>query len=220
MNERQGAGLAALALLTDPVRRRLFDHVVSRHPDTVTRDQAAEAAGVSRNLAAFHLDRLVAGGLLEAGYGRVGGRSGPGAGRPSKLYLWARAEVSASVPERRYELAADILARAAGSRQARLRVHEEARRAGRAIGARSAEAGTEPSLEGLVEALAAQGFEPASASGAVRMRNCPFHSLARSHGSLVCGMNLALLEGIVEGYGASAMPRLDPRPGYCCVALG
>jgi predicted ArsR family transcriptional regulator len=77
--------------------------------------------------------------------------------------------------------------------------------------------------DGDVEgALARQGYEPCrGGDGVIRLRNCPFHQLAERHREVVCGMNLTLIEGLVEGLGADAMhPVLDPRPGYCCVALG
>ena len=66
--------MASLAALGDPTRRRLYLFVVSR-PDGAGRVEAAEAAGVSRGLAAFHLDRLVAEDLLVADYRRLSGRT-------------------------------------------------------------------------------------------------------------------------------------------------
>jgi predicted ArsR family transcriptional regulator len=70
--------------------------------------------------------------------------------------------------------------------------------------------------------LTQQGYEPCcGADGVIRLRNCPFHQLAEQHRELVCGMNLALVEGLVEGLGADGWhPALDPRPGQCCVAIG
>jgi hypothetical protein len=56
--------LAAIALLMDPVRWRLYDYLrSSRGP--VGRNEAARAANVSRNLASFHLDRMAEANLLE-----------------------------------------------------------------------------------------------------------------------------------------------------------
>jgi predicted ArsR family transcriptional regulator len=71
-------------------------------------------------------------------------------------------------------------------------------------------------------ALTRQGYEPCrGADGVIRLRNCPFHQLAERHREVVCGMNLTLVEGLVEGLGADGWrPILDPQPGYCCVALG
>ena len=69
-------------------------------------------------------------------------------------------------------------------------------------------------------ALTAQGYQPYRDGADVRLRNCPFHVLASNHPPLICGMNLGLLEGLLEGaavHGLSA--RLDPRPGECCVVM-
>src|SRR5829696_1625431 len=103
--------IAAVAALDDPTRRAVFD-LVARAATAVSRDAAAEALGVSRRVAAFHLDRLAEQGLLIVEYRRPPGRSGPGAGRPTKLYRRAEDEVGVSVPERHYDLAGELLAAA------------------------------------------------------------------------------------------------------------
>src|SRR4029079_17932770 len=95
--------IRAVALLDEPVRRQLYDLVAARQ-QAVSRDEAARGAGISRALAAFHLDRLVEAGLLAVEYRRLSGRTGPGAGRPAKLYRRAPGEISVSVPDRHYEL--------------------------------------------------------------------------------------------------------------------
>ena len=211
--------LAALASLEDPTRRRLYELVAaSREP--VTRDQAAEALGVDRSLAAYHLDRLVAEGLLAASFARPAGRGGPGAGRPAKRYARAEEEFAVTVPARDYRLVAELLARAAeadpsGSVSAALR--DAATALGREQAAARAGAGDDASA--LAAHLAQQGFEPFDDGGVVRLGNCPFHQLARDHTELVCGMNLALLSGVVEALAPGARPRLDPAPDRCCVAI-
>lgn len=105
----EDAALEALAVLGDPVRRGLYRHV-SGSPGEVGRDAAAEAAGISRSLAAFHLDKLVEAGLLEVSFRRLSGRSGPGAGRPAKLYRRAEGERTVSMPPRTYDTAGRLLA--------------------------------------------------------------------------------------------------------------
>ncbi|MGZ6373017.1 MAG: helix-turn-helix domain-containing protein, partial [Candidatus Limnocylindria bacterium] len=101
----------ALALLDEPNRRRLYELVtVSREP--ISRDDAAAELGMSRDLAAFHLDRLLDAGLLETEYRRRGGRTGPGAGRPAKLYRRSGRDLAVSFPPRRYDVAAELLATA------------------------------------------------------------------------------------------------------------
>lgn len=221
--ERQ---LPALAALDEPVRRRLYECVAKR--GEMSRDQAARAAGISRALAAFHLDKLVALGLLEATFRRLGRRRGPGAGRPSKLYRRSARQLDVSLPQRSYELAARILATAidaSGAAQTRNALKKSARQIGEHIGAEArARSGSRPGrkdlLSGTVAALAANGYEPERANREIRLRNCPFHALVGEHKDLVCGMNLALVQGFVEGLDVPGVkPVLDPRPGMCCVAL-
>ncbi|MFP5316718.1 MAG: helix-turn-helix transcriptional regulator [Acidimicrobiia bacterium] len=219
--------LAAIGSLQEPVRRALYAYVAGSRAE-VSRDQAAEAVGIRRSLAAFHLDKLVEAGLLETTFRRLSGRSGPGAGRPSKLYRRSDSEHSVSVPPRQYDLAAKLLAEAVDEARegpARRTVDDVAHRFGRQLGeATRARVGPRASrprrLAALVEELEARGYEPRLGPDGVRLRNCPFHALAESHRALVCGMNLALLEGVVDGMAdATLAARQEPRPGECCVAL-
>ena len=220
MSERTGTDdLAALRLLDDPVRRRLYDWVVAQ-AKPVGREQAARATGVSRSLATFHLDKLTDAGLLDTSYRRLTGRVGPGAGRPARVYWRSPREFSLSVPERRYRRAADLFASALerlgdGSPPAAL--VEAARDLGAELGD-SVRRG--PARARLVQALERGGYEPiVEASGTVRLRNCPFDALVQRHRTLVCGTNLALAQGIAERTGADLEPTLDPQPGLCCVAF-
>ncbi|HEY2575160.1 MAG TPA: helix-turn-helix domain-containing protein [Streptosporangiaceae bacterium] len=224
---RDDPALTSVSCLSDPVRRQLYDFVAA-HPEPVGRDEAAAAAGIGRSIAVYHLDKLVESGLLTASYRRPEGRSGPGAGRPAKFYARSKREFTVTVPAREYELAAHLLARAVaadhgGASQAALR--DAARRFGEDAAARHLAAGEDGDGDdaGRVAAvLRAHGFEPQpAADGAVVLRNCPFHRLAAEHRDIVCGMNLALIDGLVTGLGASGMrPALDPRPGQCCVVIG
>jgi predicted ArsR family transcriptional regulator len=223
MDADRSARVAAVAALAEPTRRRLYDHVV-RQPGPVSRDEAAGALGVPRATTAFHLDRLVADGLLETSFERRSGRSGPGAGRPAKLYRRASCTVGVSFPERRYDLAGELLAGAleeadASGEPPRAVLGRRARTRGREIGA-AAGRDDVPARDRVVAALEAAGFEPRAEDDATGLANCPFHALAQEHTELVCGMNLQLLEGLLEavpGTGWSA--RLVPRPDRCCVRL-
>ncbi|MEU2549063.1 transcriptional regulator [Streptomyces roseolus] len=228
--------IEAIAALQDPVRRRLYEYVVAQGRD-VGRNEAAEAAGVARTLAAHHLDRLTEAGLLESGSRRLTGRSGPGAGRPAKVYRRAPGERSVSLPARDYRTAAELLAEAAELAGLDAGLCTAARRRGEAL---RETAGSCGSLEEAVELLAARGYEPhiegadagsgegsvaaVTAAGAaatapvIRMRNCPFHAVAERFPPLVCGMNLALLEGLLGGSDA-LRARMDARPGECCVVI-
>jgi predicted ArsR family transcriptional regulator len=222
----------AIAALQDPVRRRLYEYVVAQGRE-VGRNEAAEAVGVARTLAAHHLDRLAEAGLLESGSRRLTGRSGPGAGRPAKVYTRARAERSVSLPARDYRTAAELLAEAAELAGLDAGLCAAARRRGEALRGSQAPCG---GLEEAMEMLAARGYEPhlegaggvRDAEGAdetggaavpvVRMRNCPFHAVAERFPPLVCGMNLALLEGLL-GTDGPLRARMDARPGECCVVV-
>jgi predicted ArsR family transcriptional regulator len=205
-----------IATLDDPVRRRLYDFIRSQD-QPVGRDDAAKAVRIGRPLAAYHLDKLAGEGFLEISYARPGGRSGPGAGRPAKLYAPADSEVAATVPARDYELAADLFAEAADADPSG-RVSEAVREAARQ---RGRELGRGGSRRALRSALAERGYEPfEDENGEIRLRNCPFHRLAGEHRDLVCGMNEAFLEGLLEGRGENeATASLDPQPGRCCVVI-
>jgi predicted ArsR family transcriptional regulator len=213
----------AIAALQDPVRRRLYEYVAAQGRE-VGRNEAAEAAGVARTLAAHHLDRLAEAGLLESGSRRLTGRSGPGAGRPAKVYTRARAERSVSLPARDYRTAAELLAEAAEQAGLDAELCAAARRRGEALRGSAAPCG---GLEQAVDMLAARGYEPhlegaegatGAAARVVRMRNCPFHAVAERFPPLVCGMNLALLEGLL-GTDGPVHARMDARPGDCCVVV-
>ncbi|HWU22284.1 MAG TPA: transcriptional regulator [Nocardioides sp.] len=207
-----------IAALAEPTRRRLYDFVAGlRRP--VGRDEAAEVVGVARNTAAFHLDRLVDEGLLQASHERLSGRTGPGAGRPAKLYRRTEEEIGVSLPARSYDLAGALLAAAVEeSDRSGAPVRDAlavcARDAGRRIGDEAADGAD------LDTVLAGQGYEPYAESGELRLANCPFHDLAQRHTALVCGMNCDLIGGVLEGLGdADRRARLDPAAERCCVVV-
>jgi predicted ArsR family transcriptional regulator len=205
--------VAAVSALDDPVRRALFE-LVSRSAAPVSRDEAAHALGLTRRTAAFHLDRLAEQGLVTVQFRRLTGRTGPGSGRPAKLYGRGAGEIAVTVPERRYDLAGELLAAAVETatstgeppREALMRLAGDA---GRAMGAASAS---------FQAALHDNGYEPGpDGHGGIQLANCPFHRLARQHTELVCHLNLHLLRGVAEGVGDQHRIVLDPAPGRCCV---
>src|SRR5215211_5374813 len=147
-NDPSGASLATAALLNEPVRGALYAFVASRD-EPVDRDEAASAVGVGRPLAAFHLDRLVAAGLLDVEFRRRSGRTGPGAGRPAKFYLRRRdQDVSIDLPARSYDVAAEILATGIErTGRAKTAVFDAARERGQAMAAGAGARGLLPMLE-------------------------------------------------------------------------
>jgi predicted ArsR family transcriptional regulator len=207
--------LRAVSALEDPTRRRVYDQVRAA-AGPLSRDDVAAAVGIGRTLAAYHLDRLAELGLVTVGSERRSGRSGPGAGRPAKVYGRAEREVAVAVPPRDYGLAARLLADAAAVDDAgttRSALRTAAARLGRELG--------EDAAGDLEAALRARGYEPErGADGVLRLRNCPFHAVAQRHPEVVCEMNLALLAGLLEGRDErGARAALEPQRGCCCVAI-
>jgi len=216
--------LASLGTLAEPSRRALYEAVATA-TEPLSREQAAEAVGLPVHSAKFHLDRLVEAGLLEVEYRRLSGRSGPGAGRPSKLYRRSAAEVAVSLPERRYDLAGAVLAEAIehavrdGTPMADA-VTAAADAAGRAMAAEPPLPRSRQPLRRVAEVLERHGYEPRLevSRDELALANCPFDRLARKHTDLVCSMNLALVEGAIDALGCQGVrARLDPSPDHCCV---
>ena len=230
---KASSDVAAVASLDDPTRRRIY-HRVSASALPVSRDDVAEALGVPRRTAAFHLDRLAELGLLSVSFARRSGRSGPGAGRTAKLYQRSHDEVSVSLPPRHYDLAGHLLAGAVAQAQQsgeppRQVLDQRARDFGRAMAREQSGECERPGQSGqsgpaeisaLMSLLEVYGFEPRLTGSDIVLNNCPFHALAQEHPELVCGMNLHLLEGVLEGLGQTGVRAcLDPGPLRCCVRL-
>ncbi len=226
----QADPIAAIGALSEPVRRQLYEYVAGQH-EAIGRDDAAAALGVGRPLAAFHLERLARDGLLDVEYRRLSGRSGPGAGRPAKLYRRSRREWAVSLPARRYRVAAELFARALES-EGETSV-EAITAVAHAYGLGLARAARDSSVaagapgvrlddrDAVIAVLDDAGFEPVVDDvGTIRLQNCPFDALVREHREITCGMNLAALEGVRDGLGTDSLaPVRRTESGYCCVAF-
>jgi predicted ArsR family transcriptional regulator len=223
--EKNAAGIGALA---EPLRRKLYLFVCAQ-TTPVSRDQAADAVGVARHQAKFHLDRLEAEGLLEADYARLTGRTGPGAGRTAKRYRRARRDIAVSLPEREYELAGRLMAEAiTASARCGTPVLEALYRAATAqgghIGSAAVGAGgprtAQAAFDIALGTLGEYGYEPRCEGDRAVMANCPFHALAQTHTELVCRMNHALVTGLIEAIAPHRLRAdLDPGANRCCVTL-
>jgi predicted ArsR family transcriptional regulator len=221
--------MAAIALLADELRQRLYRFVAAQ-PGPVTRDQAAAAVGISRKLAAFHLDKLAAAGLLETAAPDPASRR-PGPGRAPKAYQPAAAEVAVSVPRRRYDALGEVLAQAivadGPASSARRAAHQLARERGQGLGERVraerrlGRLGPERALTVVGELLAACGYAPARAPQLqLVLRNCPFRQLSRRAPELVCGLNQEFLAGLLAGLQTHRIDAvLQPDPARCCVLV-
>ena len=218
--------LAAVALFAEPVRRRLYEYVRDRHLP-VGRDEAAEAAGISRKLAAFHLDRLAAVGLLDVDYRRLSGRVGPGAGRPAKLYRVSQRRFSVTVPQTGYALAAAIMAAALSepglNGNGRAAVERVAGEVGHRLGStlRAEHRGATARREAVERSLSEMGFQPHQRGCELVMGNCIFAELAESRRELICALNAALVSGLLDGAKLTGLRAASGSTdgGVCCARL-
>jgi predicted ArsR family transcriptional regulator len=225
---RFDADVSGVASLAEPTRRALYLYVQAQ-ASAVSRDEAAAGVGVPRHQAKFHLDKLVHAGLLEAEYRRRSGRRGPGAGRPAKLYR-APGELAVMLPDRRYELAGQLMARAitgagreglpvteALSTAARDRGHWLGEEVRRRAGTRASRAALLTAVRGVLDE---EGYETRHDPAGLTLGNCPFRALAQEYTAVVCGMNLAIMEGLLARLGQLRLTaRPGPAPGRCCVRL-
>lgn len=222
------AAIRAIAALEDDLRHGMYEFIrTARMP--VTREQAAEAVGISRKLAAFHLDKLVAAGLLRSHYEPVGGLRK--VGRAPKVYQPVDADIRISIPERQHDVLAAILIDAvlteAADEPARQAVMRSAQERGETVAAsererlRPGRLGAERALSLAAGLLTRHGYDPDRVSPTrVCLRNCPFHPHAAQAPELVCALNHAFLTGYLDGLGATtAEAVLEPRSGECCVEL-
>ena len=206
----------------------MYEYIrAARRP--VTRDEAAAAVGISRKLAAFHLDKLVDAGALRAHYRPV--ETVRRVGRSPKVYEPSGVDIRVSIPQRSHDMLAGILLDAVVSEDrgenAREAAERVAREHGEQIGAeerdraRPGRLGAERALTLAGKLLSERGFEPDRESATcLRLRNCPFHPLTAKAPELVCGLNHAFISGMVDGLQASTVTAvLDPRAGECCVEV-
>ena len=215
---------SSLAALADPIRRRLYRFVMGE-PGAVSREQGAAGIGVPGHTAKFHLDRLVDDGLLDVEFRRLSGRTGPGAGRPAKLYRRSRRQIALSLPQRSYDLLSTILTKgveqavADGTPMGDVTA-QASRDEGLELGTAAArEVPKGDSLKRLAWSLQPHGYEPRIEDERMVLENCPFDKVARDHTDLVCGLNREFVDGVADGLGCTNLAiSLEPSPGRCCVS--
>jgi len=216
------ARVSKVGALTDPIRRALY-HFVTYQPGAVSRDQAAAGIDVPRHTAKFHLDKLVDEGLLVTEFKRLTGRSGPGAGRPAKLYRRARSEVNVTLPRRRYDLAGHVLADAASRALAGVSMEAALREAA----ANAADVVLESwppehadATENLCDALDKLGYEPRDVREAIALGNCPFRQLSDDHEALICPVNLDFIRALARRLRCDEHRATSvSRSSGCCVRI-
>lgn len=219
MTEDLGTTARSIGALADDLRREMYLFI--RHSARpVSREEAARKVGISAKLAAFHLDKLIDEGLLQAHYARLPGRGGPGAGRSSKLYEPTERSFDVSLPPKAYDFVGKILLDALRDKRADESPEEAVRRVGRDAGEDMGRTCGGRRGRRIDKTLTELGFEPRPDGDRVLLANCPFHALAQSDPGLVCGLNEAFVAGVIQGTGETTKRAvLDPEDGRCCVVL-
>jgi predicted ArsR family transcriptional regulator len=218
--------LLAIAMLAEPLRQRLYLYLRERH-EPVGREDAARSVGISVKLAAFHLDRMAEAGLLDVDYRRLSGRVGPGAGRPAKVYSLSSRQFSVVIPQTRYALAASMMASALSGEYPATDGAQALQKVAESVGDRlgsdiRAQARSKRARrEAVQRQLEHLGFEPQQLeSGGLLLRNCIFSELSNSHRELVCGMNAALVQGMLAGAHLSTLAvEGGTAAPNCCVRI-
>jgi predicted ArsR family transcriptional regulator len=201
--DRQVGDLAAT--LGDATRRGIY--IMTREAaGPVTATQVAEAFDIHANVARHHLDRLVDDGYLGVSRSRRSGKSGPGAGRPAKLYEVTTKEVALQFPARRYDLLSELLVRVVQ----RLEPDDAgavAEAVGREYGKQLAaeiglpdEQGFETAVQAVARAMMGVGFDTAvdPDGGTLVTRFCPFGDTAANHPEVVCRIDQGIVRGLME----------------------
>ena len=184
-------------------------------PGAVSREQAADGVEVPRHTAKFHLDRLVDEGLLVTEFRRLTGRTGPGAGRPAKLYRRSAREVSVSLPQpplrpRRARCSPTPSSGSLDGTPMDVAGRREAdTAAGTAPSRRPPDRRPGPrSCDQVADASSRRSATSPRVDGDLLLDNCPFDRLAADHPDLVCGMNLAFVD---VGRRRARLHRRTPR---------
>ena len=226
------------ALLTSPVRRRILEVLESaqaRDPDQLGGEglaagQLAKQLSLHVTTVRFHLDQLVAAGLVETSFHKH-----VGAGRPRKVYARVahpRPQVSS---QESFRLLTALLTEAFAAQRtggAPLSPEEAGRRwAQEHVVAEDHEPAATPGqwiakLGRTIDVLADWGYEPelaadgASRDARIELTHCPFRDLARANTDVVCGIHRGLIAGTMSRLGepdteVDLFPFAD---GHRCIA--
>jgi predicted ArsR family transcriptional regulator len=225
-----GGAWPAIGMLSEFRRREAYDFVVAQGRP-VTRDEVSAGVSMTRSLAAFHLDKLADAGLLSTSFRRPADRvSGPGAGRPSKLYEASALEIDVSIPPRRYDVLGRIMAKALASSNDRsdgttTAARRVAREEGVDVGRQHTATGrtSKRKLRTAVnETLAQYGYEPRTQGTSILLSNCPYRALVDVTPRLICELNENFVTGMIAGLAADEVVAAElcgPIDNNCCVRI-
>ena len=225
--------LDRLAAAGDPQLRRILLYARGRR-DAFTAAEVAASLDVHRNVARSRLDRLAEAGFLNVALERPGGRRGPGAGRPAKVYRVAPELEGIEFPDRRLGELITLLIKKVPARARPRALREAGEDFGRTL---AASAGLNPSrsiasgLEQVCDALGSLGFQVTVRSiegdrAALESPTCPLRPLVVNcpdAGGIDRGMWAGLIERGVRGVSAERVQCETPdcltRDAACSVLL-
>jgi predicted ArsR family transcriptional regulator len=241
--EFSSAVTAITSAFGDPTRREiyLFVHERSEEDGTgVTAAEVAEQFALHPNVARHHLDKLAGGGYVEV----ATGRSGAGAGRPSKRYRVTSPEMTLEVPVRHDDLLVTLLGKALSllpAADAEAMAEEVGVKYGEAMAAAMGPNATAVSdspatgavqrsfrtaLHAVADALTAHGFAAHAERHGDGLRivsdHCPFGGAAIEH-PVICAVDRGLVRGMLGAlYGQADASTSKSRPmgdDHCITVL-
>lgn len=211
------------ALLASPVRRLIVDTLHTR--GELSAAQLGQVLDLHVTTVRFHLDQLVAAGLLESRFVKHAG-----AGRPRKIYAVAPGSLGSTDDHESLKLLTGLLAETfngqedgrpitpadAGARWARINIPEDSTEPASTPGQWLAKVGR------MIDVLQDWGYTPelttshGGRTARVELANCPFLELARTNPAVVCGIHRGLIAGAMTQFGepdteVSLQPFVQPR---------
>jgi len=224
-DEFAAAVVAVTTAFGDPTRRDIYLFVRAREGGA-TAAEVAEGFALHPNVARHHLEKLAGGGYLDVELARH-----ESAGRPSKRYRAAGSDHQLSVPTRRDDLLANLLARALERLpvdEARQIAEEVGLEYGRAIAARmeptEGHRSVKAAVASVADALTAHGFaahaETKGNALTLVAEHCPFGEAARQYPHVLCAVDTGMVKGMLEGLYGETQPTIEqsrPHGDETCV---
>jgi predicted ArsR family transcriptional regulator len=231
--EFSSAVTAITSAFGDPTRREIYLFAHERSEDDgagVTAADVAEQFALHPNVARHHLDKLAGGGYVEV----ATGRTGSGAGRPSKRYRVTSPEMTLEVPVRHDDLLVTLLGKALSllpAKDAEAMAEEVGVQYGQAMAAAMGPTATPISgapatgavqrsfrtaLHAVADALTAHGFAAHAERHGDGLRivsdHCPFGGAAIEH-PVICAVDRGLVRGMLGAlYGEADASTSKSRP--------
>ena len=213
-NEFSAAVASITSSFGDPTRREIY-LLVRASPAGMTAGEVATEVNLHANVARHHLEKLASAGHLNVEMGRPAS----GAGRPSKRYIAAHADIQLAFPVRRDDLLGTLLGRALARlprSEAEALAEEVGEEYGRTLAASIEPGDAHRSLQAAVgavaDALTSHGFQSRAEGVAGQLRivseHCPFGNAAVEH-PVLCAIDRGLVTGMLAGLHGERHPQIS-----------